>query len=95
MIVFSAWKGIPVRNIPVRVYYPPEGERVSHFRPLRDFTRISILNTMLVLYCLLWRWPVNFCKKLTWTNIKSFIDRNILHSPESNARIAAAIFWVF
>ena len=73
-------------------YYPPEGERVSHFRPLRDFTRISILNMMLVLYCLLWRWPVNFCKKLTWTNIKSFIDRNILHSPESNARIAAAIF---
>lgn len=92
MIVFSAWKGIPVKNIPVRVYYPPEGERVSHFRPFRDFTRISILNTMLVLYCLLWRWPVNFCKKLTWTNIKSFIDRNILHSPESNARIAAAIF---
>lgn len=92
MIVFSAWKGIPVKNIPVRVYYPPEGERVSHFRPLRDFTRISILNTMLVLYCLLWRWPVNFCKKLTWTSIKSFIDRNILHSPESNARIAAAIF---
>lgn len=96
MLVFTAWRGIPVKNIPVRVYYPPEGERVSHFRPFRDFTKISILNTFLVLYCLLWRWPVNFFRKLSWKNIKSFIDRNIIHSPESNARIASAIgFGVF
>lgn len=96
MLVFSAWKGVEVRNVPVRVYYPPEGERVSHFRPFRDFTKISLLNTLLVLYCLLWRWPVNFCRRLTWTNIRAFIDRNIIHSPESNARIASAIgFGVF
>ena len=96
MLVFTAWQGIPVKNIPVRVYYPPEGERVSHFRPFRDFTKISILNTLLVLYCLLWRWPANFFRKLSWKNIKSFIDRNIIHSPESNARIASAIgFGVF
>lgn len=96
MLVFTAWRGIPVKNIPVRVYYPPEGERVSHFRPFRDFTKISILNTLLVLYCLLWRWPANFFRKLSWKNTKSFIDRNIIHSPESNARIASAIgFGVF
>lgn len=96
MLVFTAWKGVPVKNIPVRVYYPPEGERVSHFRPFRDFTKISILNTLLVLYCLLWRWPANFFRKLSWKNTKSFIDRNIIHSPESNARIASAIgFGVF
>ena len=96
MLVFTAWRGIPVKNIPVRVYYPPEGERVSHFRPFRDFTKISILNTLLVLYCLLWRWPANFFRKLSWKNIQSFIDRNIIHSPESNARIASAIgFGVF
>lgn len=96
MLVFTAWKGVPVKNIAVRVYYPPEGERVSHFRPFRDFTKISILNTLLVLYCLLWRWPANFFRKLSWKNIKSFIDRNIIHSPESNARIASAIgFGVF
>ena len=91
MLVFSAWKGIPVKNIPVKVYYPPENERVSHFKPIRDFTKISILNTILVLYCLLWRWPVNFFRKLTWKNAKAFIDKNIIHSPESNSRIAAAI----
>lgn len=91
ILVFSAWRGTNVVNVPIRVYYPPEGERVSHFKPFRDFTKISILNTILVLYCLLWRWPVNFFRKLTWKNCKSFIDRYIIHSPESNARIASAI----
>ena len=83
VLVFSAWKGTQVRNIPVHVYYPPEGERVSHFKPFRDFTKISILNTILVFYCLFWRWPMSFFRKLTWTNIKKFIDKNIIHSGES------------
>lgn len=96
ILVFSAWKGIKVKNIPVHVYYPPAEERVSHFRPLRDFTKISILNTILVLYCFFWRWPVNFFRKLSWASVKAFVDRNIIHSRESNARIASAIgFGVF
>ncbi len=96
VLVFSAWKGTQVRNIPVHVYYPPEGERVSHFKPFRDFTKISILNTILVFYCLFWRWPMSFFRKLTWANIKKFIDKNIIHSGESNLRIASAIgFGVF
>lgn len=91
ILVFSAWKGIPVRNIPVRVYYPPEGERVSHFKPLRDFTRISILNILLVFYCLLWKWPYGFFRKLSWKNVRSFVDRYIVHSPDSNARLSSAV----
>lgn len=91
ILVFSAWKGMKVKNVPVNVYYPPAGERVSHFKPFRDFTKISVLNTLLVLYCIFWRWPVNFLKKLTWANVKLFIDNNIIHSKESNARISSAI----
>ncbi len=49
VLVRAAWRGIEVRNIPVRVFYPEKAERVSHFRPGKDFTRISILNTLLVL----------------------------------------------
>lgn len=49
LLVFAAWRGEKVTSVPVRVYYPPEGERVSHFRPYRDFARISILNTILCL----------------------------------------------
>jgi len=90
-LVFASWGGITVKNIPVHVYYPPEGERVSHFRPGRDFTRISILNTILVLIALLWIYPRNFCRKFTRENIKQFISNNITHSPDSNMRITAAV----
>lgn len=90
-IVFAAWKGIAVKNLPIHVYYPPEGERVSHFRPFQDFTRISILNTVLVLITFLWIVPRNFFRKLTWTNLRKFFQTHITHSPESNGRIIAAI----
>lgn len=90
-IVFAAWKDIPVKNIGIHVYYPPEGERISHFRPLRDFTRISILNTFLVLVAFLWIWPRNFFRQFTWTNIKAFFHKNILHSKESNAQMTKAV----
>lgn len=49
ILVRAAWKGIPVVSVPVRVYYPPAEERVTHFRPFKDFARISVLNTVLVL----------------------------------------------
>lgn len=93
VIVRAAWRGVEVENIPVRVYYAPDGERVSHFRPLRDFTRISLLNSVLVLEALLFYYPWRFFRSLTRENIRRFIRRNITRSPESNARLAAAMGW--
>lgn len=91
LIVFSAWKGVKVKNVPVNVYYPPEGERVSHFRPLRDFTRISILNTILVLITFLWVLPFKFFRNLTWKNIKAFVKREIIYSKDTNLQLTFAI----
>ena len=90
-IVFSTWNGVRVKNIPIHVYYPPQAERVSHFRPFRDFTRISILNTILVLITLLWIWPRDFFRKLTPTNGKKLLDTHIIHSKESNFKITLAV----
>ena len=96
IIVQAAWRNIRVANVPVKVYYPPAGERVSHFRPLRDFTRISLLNSVLVTIALLWFWPWKCVRSITKENIKKFISKNITHSPESNIRIALAVmFGVF
>lgn len=53
VIVRASWSGIPVIFIPISVYYPPAEERITHFRPLKDFTRISILNTVLVTVAIL------------------------------------------
>ena len=93
IIVRAAWRGVNVENIPIKVYYPPVEERVSHFRPLQDFTRISILNTVLVLCALLFYYPWSFVRALTFANIKKFIDQQIVHSADSNVRMAAAMGW--
>lgn len=64
VIVRLAWKGVKFRSIPVEVKYDPE-ERVSHFRPGRDFFRISVLNTVLVLGALLYYYPKRFFSRDT------------------------------
>ena len=39
LLVFQCWKGVRMLPVGINVYYPPEGERVTHFRPFRDFFR--------------------------------------------------------
>ena len=90
-LVFAVWGGTTVRNIPIHVYYPPQEERVSHFRPFRDFTRISILNTFLVFITFLWIYPRNFFRKLTWNNCRKFFRTHITQSEESNLKITDSI----
>ena len=53
LLVFAAWHNVQLIPVPIRVYYPPKEQRVSHFRPVYDFTRISILNCFLCLGALL------------------------------------------
>ncbi len=90
VIVRSAWKGIPVKNIPIQVLYDPT-ERVSHFRPFKDFTRISILNTILVLITLLYIKPRDFFFSFKRKGIKRFFLENVLHNEDSNAKKALSI----
>ncbi|WP_445709733.1 DUF2062 domain-containing protein [Flavobacterium sp.] len=82
IIVRSAWKGVTVRNIPIQVLYDPL-ERVSHFRPFKDFTRISILNTVLVIIAIFYIKPRNLLFSLKKKGVKKFILENILHSQDS------------
>ena len=63
-LVRSAWKGIPIQPVPVRMYYAPKGERITHFRPGKDFFRISLLNTCLVFLAFIYGYPSMLCHKL-------------------------------
>jgi uncharacterized protein (DUF2062 family) len=90
VIVRSAWKGILVKNIPIQILYDP-AERVSHFRPFKDFTRISILNTVLVVNALLYIKPRDFFRKAKKKGFKKFFLEDILESNDSNYKKAAAI----
>jgi len=64
LLVFSAWRGVELFPVPVRVWYPAPEERVSSFRPFRDFLRISLLNTGLCLLALVYGYPRMLLHKL-------------------------------
>lgn len=61
VIVRSAWKNIRVENVPIQIKYDQE-ERVSHFRPFKDFARISVLNTVLVTIAIVYIKPRDFIR---------------------------------
>ncbi len=69
LMVFASWHGVRIHEEEVNVNYPPADERVSHFRPGKDFARISVMNTILcvlaVAYGLplrLWRFLAKVCR---------------------------------
>ncbi len=90
IIVRTAWRRVPVRNVPIRVLYDP-AERVSHFRPFRDFTRISILNTILVAITLVYIIPRNFIHNFRKKSFKRFLQEDVLESDGSNRTKAFSI----
>lgn len=55
LLVFSAWRGLKLVPVPVNVFYPED--RVTHFHPVKDFTRISVLNTLLLFVALFYGYP--------------------------------------
>lgn len=57
LLVFSAWKGVRIVSQNIRVYYPSKQERVTHFRPIHDFARISLLNVVLCIMALVYGIP--------------------------------------
>src|SRR5690606_24024461 len=90
VIVKAAWKGIPVKNVPIQVLYD-ESERVSHFRPFKDFTRISLLNTWLVIIALLYIKPRDYFIKFKQKGFKRFFLEDLLHSEDSNLKKSLSV----
>ena len=68
LLVFASWHGTKIVSTPVNVYYPPAAERVSHFRPIRDFSRIFILNTILCVLALTYGLPLAI-----WRGLMTFL----------------------
>jgi predicted LPLAT superfamily acyltransferase len=65
----ALWAGVPVRDLVCNVYYPPESERVTSFRPFLDNARISWMNALLVVERILWppRWVLRLRAAEAWT----------------------------
>lgn len=91
ILVRLAWRNVPIASVPVRIYYAPKEERVSHFRKFRDFARVSILNTILVFMAALWLRPLAFLKRLRKKSFRQVINEYIVNSEDSNSRISLSL----
>ncbi|MEI6456950.1 MAG: DUF2062 domain-containing protein [bacterium] len=91
ILVRMAWMGTEVHSVPVRIYYAPKDERVSHFRKVRDFSRVGVVNTIMVFMALLWIRPLSFFKNLRKKSFKEFIREYVLDSEDSNMKLALSV----
>lgn len=53
IVVRALWAGFGVKEVDVSVYYPPAGQRVSHFHKLADNLRLTLINTHLTMRSML------------------------------------------
>ncbi|HMK02953.1 MAG TPA: DUF2062 domain-containing protein [Ferruginibacter sp.] len=89
VLVRAAWKGINIESVPVTVYYAPKETRVSHFRPFKDFARISVLNTVLVLISFLYIKPRDFIRTLfNRQKFRKLLNDHLYH-PHHSAQLKA------
>jgi len=89
VLVRAAWKGIKIEAIPVSVYYAPKESRISHFRPFKDFFRISVLNTILVFVTFLYIKPRNFFRALWNKKRRRQLLEDHLLSPQHSDELKA------
>ncbi len=95
IIVKLAWRFVSVKSVEVKILYDYE-DRISHFRPFKDFTRISILNTYLVVLTILFYLPrraiLKIFDKKTWV----MVWNEFIKTDESNFSKSISIgFGVF
>ncbi|MGL4957120.1 MAG: glycosyltransferase family 2 protein [Bacteroidales bacterium] len=55
LMVRLTWRGTKMISMPISVYYTED--RVSHFRPSKDFLRISLLNSVLTILSFIYGHP--------------------------------------
>jgi len=91
VLVRLAWRGVPINSLPVKVWYGPKGERISHFRKGRDFARTTLLNTILVFAALLWVRPFHLAKGLRKKSFKEIIREYFINSKDSNTKLAWSV----
>jgi uncharacterized protein (DUF2062 family) len=96
VIVRAAWRGVTISSVPVKIFYEEKSKRISHFRPFQDFSRISVLNTVLVTIALLYIKPRDFIRGLFKKETRQKIMLQLFHPDDSPSRKAVSIgFGVF
>lgn len=89
ILVKSSWRGVMVKNIPIKVFY--EENRVTHFRPFLDITRIVLLYMWFVLVSFFYIHPRNKYRQFRDKGFKKFWKEDIIKSQEPAHKKAAAV----
>jgi glycosyltransferase involved in cell wall biosynthesis len=89
-IVRSSWNGINVCNIPIQIKYDPN-ERVSHFRPFQDFSRISVINAVLVVISIFYIKPRDFFRRFKKKSLREFFLIDVVGSNDSPTKKSLSI----
>ncbi len=90
VIVKASWRKVEVRNIPIKVFYQEEN-RVTHFRPFKDISRIVMLYMWFVLVSFFYIHPRNKYQDFKEKGFSRFWKEDILKSQEPAHKKAAAI----
>ena len=89
-IVKAAWRGISVKNVPIKTSIDRQ-ERVTYFKSIKGFLRISLLNTWFIIIAFLYIKPRNLIRKFRKKGIRRFIKEELLGNNESPLKSAQAI----
>ncbi len=93
LIVKLAWRGVKVIPVEINVLYD-SNERVSHFRPFKDFTRIGIMHTYYVTLAVFYHIPKRLLQKLAKRRVFQIIKAEAL-KEESAVKKSASIGFGF
>lgn len=95
IIVRLAWKNVKISEANIKVEYPED--RVSHFRPFQDFTRVGLLHTVAVILGLLYFLPrlkiINFSLRDIWNKIKEEFSKDLTHPVKLGAAVGMGLFF--
>lgn len=94
IIVKLAWQNAKFIPVSVSVLYD-KSERISHFRPFKDFTRISILNTYLVVLTLFFYLPKRLILRVYTKGLFAIIKEEAMKNESAFKKSASIGFGFF
>ena len=95
IIVRLAWKNVKFSEANIKVEYPEN--RVSHFRPFQDFTRVGVIHTVAVTLGLLFFLPRllvwNFSLSAILNKIKLEFLKDVKHPMKLSLAVSLGLFF--
>ena len=91
-LIAAAWNGIPVKSVPIHLYYPPRGKSISHFRPLKDFASIFRVNSKAALIKIFMPWRAVGISGKGWRHNLLFLFTSAASPSVASRSLAAGVF---